>query len=65
MKNLHEDVVVRDAVAVRQLSGLSGAQVFLMTKDSRHWFVRKAAQTPENSPRCAARHKSSWRLPAR
>jgi aminoglycoside phosphotransferase len=40
------DAVLHDAVEARELSGLSGAQVFLMTKDSRHWFVRKAARSP-------------------
>jgi len=51
MNNLRDDPILHDAVEVRKLSGLSGAHVFLMTKDSRHWFVRKAAQTCENSPR--------------
>lgn len=51
MSDLRRDAVLRDAVEVRTLSGLSGAQVFLITKDSRHWFVRKAAQTPDNSIR--------------
>jgi aminoglycoside phosphotransferase (APT) family kinase protein len=45
------DPVLRDALEVRKLSGLSGAQVFLITKDSRHWFVRKAAPTPDHTPR--------------
>ncbi len=51
MNDMRRDAVLRDAVEVRKLSGLSGAQVFLITKDSRHWFVRKVAQTPEDSPR--------------
>jgi aminoglycoside phosphotransferase (APT) family kinase protein len=51
MSDQRRDAVLRDAVEVRKLSGLSGAQVFLITKDSRHWFVRKAAQTPANSAR--------------
>jgi len=51
MSETRRNAVLLDAVEVRKLSGLSGAQVFLITKDSRHWFVRKAAQTPENSPR--------------
>ena len=36
---------VRFAVEVRPLAGLSGAQMFLITLDGRHWRVRKAAQT--------------------
>jgi aminoglycoside phosphotransferase (APT) family kinase protein len=51
MNDLRRDAVLHDAVEVRKLSGLSGAQVFLVTKDSRHWFVRKSAQTAENSAR--------------
>jgi aminoglycoside phosphotransferase (APT) family kinase protein len=51
MTDVRRDAILRDAVEVRKLSGLSGAQVFLITKDSRHWIVRKAAQTPANSPR--------------
>jgi len=45
------DAIVQDAAEVRKLSGLSGAQVFLMTKDGRHWFVRKGAKTPDHSAR--------------
>lgn len=45
------DPVLQDAAEVRQLSGLSGAQVFLLTKDGRHWIVRKAACEPAASPR--------------
>lgn len=51
MSDSRRDAVLADAVEVRKLSGLSGAQVFLITKDSRNWFVRKAAQTPANSSR--------------
>jgi aminoglycoside phosphotransferase (APT) family kinase protein len=43
--------MLRDAAEARQLSGLSGAQVFLMTQDGRHWFVRKAARDPAASGR--------------
>ena len=32
-----------DVMAVRALPGLSGAGVYLVTRDERHWFVRKAA----------------------
>jgi aminoglycoside phosphotransferase (APT) family kinase protein len=45
------DPILADAIEVRKLSGLSGAMVFLITKDGRHWFVRKVAQSPESSPR--------------
>lgn len=38
--------MVADAQLVRHLSGLSGARVLLMTKDDRHWFVRKIANEP-------------------
>lgn len=47
----HNDPVVADAVAFRLLSGLSGARVYLMTQDDRHWFVRKAAAQPDGNPR--------------
>jgi aminoglycoside phosphotransferase (APT) family kinase protein len=40
-----------DAVAVQRLSGLSGAEVLLATRDNRHWFIRKAAQDPRGSDR--------------
>ncbi len=51
MTQRRRDPITADAVEVRQLSGLSGALVLLMTKDGRHWFVRKAAAAPENSER--------------
>lgn len=46
-----DDPIVRGAKTVRALSGLSGAHVFLMTKDDRTWFVRKVARDPANSAR--------------
>jgi len=49
--NRCDNAVLRDAAEVRQLSGLSGAEVFLMTKDGQHWFVRKAAREPAASDR--------------
>src|ERR1041385_266670 len=49
--NCGNNAVLHDAAEARQLSGLSGAQVFLMTKDGRHWFVRKAAREPAASDR--------------
>ncbi|MEX2113434.1 MAG: aminoglycoside phosphotransferase family protein [Pirellulales bacterium] len=51
MKTTGRDIVLSDAIEVRPLSGLSGAQVFLITLDGRHWRVRKAAQTPAASER--------------
>lgn len=51
MTDRRSDPITADAVEARQLSGLSGALVLLMTKDGRHWFVRKAAAAPENSER--------------
>jgi aminoglycoside phosphotransferase len=57
MKTHHDDAVLRDAAEVRQLSGLSGAQVFLLTKDGRHWIVRKAACDPAASPRLKAQSR--------
>ena len=51
MKHQCGDSVLRDALEVRKLSGLSGTHVYLVTKDSRHWFVRKAAPTPAHSAR--------------
>lgn len=46
-----DDPFVRDAQLVRPLSGLSGARVLLMTKNARHWFVRKIAKEPANNAR--------------
>lgn len=43
--------LVRDAVDARLLSGLSGAEIWLLTRDGRHWFVRKAARDPGRSER--------------
>jgi hypothetical protein len=51
VKDVARDAVLGDAVEVRKLAGLSRASVFLMTKDTRHWFVRKAAKTPEANER--------------
>ena len=46
-----DDPFLRDAKLVRLLAGLSGARVLLMSKDDRHWFVRKVAKAPENNDR--------------
>jgi hypothetical protein len=40
-----------DAVALRQLPGLSRADVLLVARDDRHWFIRKAARDRESSAR--------------
>jgi len=45
------DPVLHDASDARLLSGLSGAGVYLMTRDGRHWFVRKAARSAAASAR--------------
>jgi len=44
MSRLLDDPILSDATDARALSGLSGARVVLMTRDGRHWFVRKAAR---------------------
>jgi aminoglycoside phosphotransferase len=41
--NVAPDPILADVKAARMLPGLSGAQVYLVTQDGRHWFVRKAA----------------------
>jgi aminoglycoside phosphotransferase len=45
------DPLVAEARAVRRLSGLSGALVYMMTRDERTWFVRKGAATTEHNGR--------------
>jgi len=45
------DPLVAEARAVRRLSGLSGALVYMMTRDERTWFVRKGASTTEHNER--------------
>jgi len=40
-----------DAIVQRRLTGLSGANVFLVTRDERHWFIRKLATDPASSDR--------------
>jgi aminoglycoside phosphotransferase len=46
-----DDPLIAEARAVRQLSGLSGARVYMMTRDDRTWFVRKGAATIEHNDR--------------
>lgn len=45
------DPLIADAQSVRMLSGLSGASVYLLTKDGRHWIVRKGSVRPEGNDR--------------
>jgi aminoglycoside phosphotransferase len=45
------DPLIAEARAVRRLSGLSGARVYMMTRDDRTWFVRKGAATVEHNDR--------------
>jgi aminoglycoside phosphotransferase len=45
------DPLIAEARAVRRLSGLSGARVYMMTRDERTWFVRKGAATVEHNDR--------------
>src|SRR5688572_6158178 len=40
-----------DAIAQRRLTGLSGANVFLVSRDERHWFIRKLATDQAASDR--------------
>jgi aminoglycoside phosphotransferase len=56
------DPVLADAVAAHLLSGLSGAAVYLLTRDGRHWFVRKAAATPDGNARLRrqAEKQQAW-----
>lgn len=56
------DQVLRDAADARPLAGLSGASVYLVTRDGRHWFVRKAARSVETSPRLKAQARKQRRF---
>lgn len=47
------DPFAQDARIVRQLPGLSGARVLLMTNDDCRWFVRKIAHDSSGSERLA------------
>jgi len=48
---LANNPLLHDAVAARELSGISGAEIFLLTQDGRHWFVRKAAGHADGNAR--------------
>ena len=45
------DSTLEGLKTVRELSGLSGARVLLVTRDDRHWFVRKVAHEPAGNER--------------
>jgi aminoglycoside phosphotransferase len=45
------DPLLHDAVKARELLGFSGARVFLLTGDGRHWFIRKSAKDASQSSR--------------
>ncbi len=45
------DPLLADCAAAHLLSGLSGAAVYMITHDNRHWFVRKGAATPAGNAR--------------
>lgn len=45
------DPLLADCAAAHLLSGLSGAAVYMITRDNRHWFVRKGAATSAGNAR--------------
>lgn len=58
--------LLRHAVAARALSGISGAEIFLLTEDGDHWFVRKAASDAGGNARLrrqAAKQAAFARVP--
>ncbi|MCK6549738.1 phosphotransferase [Myxococcota bacterium] len=57
-----DDPVLRDVSAVRVLSGLSGAQIYLVSRDERVWFVRKAARHAQGSARLRAQAAKQQRF---
>ena len=62
---LSDDPVLADAVGVRMLTGLSGADIYLVTRDQKLWFVRKAARNPESSARLRLQHAKQSAFAAR
>lgn len=46
MKTDLRDPLLADVTSAQMLSGLSGAAVYLASRDGRKWFVRKAAMDP-------------------
>jgi aminoglycoside phosphotransferase (APT) family kinase protein len=52
----HADPALADVAAVRDLSGLSGAEIYLVSRDQVRWFVRKVASTAESSARLRLQH---------
>jgi aminoglycoside phosphotransferase len=63
--SVRPDPVLADAVAVRVLAGLSGADIHLVTRDHQHWFVRKAARQPADSARLRLQHAKQQAFAAR
>lgn len=53
MNRLLDDAMLADACEAHELAGLSGARVFILTKDGRHWLVRKSARDEAASARLA------------
>jgi len=51
------DPLLSGIVNFRELSGFSGARVLLVTRDGRHWFVRKAARDAQQSSRLSLQLK--------
>lgn len=54
MSEGRKDPVLQGVLEARVVPGISGAQVFILTRDRRHWFVRKAARDPAGSARLRA-----------
>jgi aminoglycoside phosphotransferase (APT) family kinase protein len=58
------DPALADLSAVRALPGLSGAQVYLVTRDDRTWFVRKVARDEAQSARLRGQAAKQQRFAA-
>lgn len=56
------DPLLADVASSHLLSGLSGAAVYMATRDNRHWFVRKAASSPQGNARLRrqAEKQKAW-----
>jgi hypothetical protein len=46
-----QDPVLAGILEARPLPGISRAKVYILTRDRKHWFVRKAARLPTDSAR--------------
>jgi aminoglycoside phosphotransferase (APT) family kinase protein len=64
MNPLRSNPVLSDTAEARALSGLSAAEVFLVTRDGRHWFVRKAARQADASARLRRQVEKQQRFAA-